>query len=159
MRSGRMDSVVTLRRGTFLDASALVAVLDRRDQHHEHAQGVLLKESAKVGVLITNPAVLAEAMVRIKGRKALSGVRLSEFRTICESLGAAKPFSIMPEELEILESAYQLAAKYADQRASFVDCFVYAHAKALGSPGSGRIGWLAPQHLFRCYPYGPHMGK
>lgn len=114
-----------MSKPVFVDTSAWFALESRRDRNHQRA-AALLPTLARSRPLITSNHVLGESytlMQKLLGHDAATG--------FIRSLNHSRRIEILftPQELE--KKAYQLLARYDDQRFSFVDATSFVWMKKL----------------------------
>lgn len=105
---------------TILDAGPLVAVLDRREEHHAWCCDVLKRVRAP---LVTREAVLTEALFLAAGpipRKTI-GAWLRAGYLMCEAANSDR-----------LALAFELMDQYASVPMSFADAYLVSLAQAQG---------------------------
>jgi len=114
-----------MSKPVFVDTSAWFALESRRDRNHQRASE-LLPTLARSRPLITSNHVLGESYTLMRkqlGHEAATG--------FIRSLNRSRRLEILftPQELE--KKAYQLLARYDDQRFSFVDATSFVWMKKL----------------------------
>lgn len=102
-------------RLAFVDTSALIALYDRRDTHHQHVRACLEKWD---GELVTTNAVIGETytFLRYSGHGALAQRILRE----------APPFAVEPFNASEEADARNILLQYHDQLFSYVDAISFA---------------------------------
>ena len=114
-----------MSKPVFVDTSAWFALESRNDKNHQRASE-LLSSLARSRSLITSNHVLGESytlMRKLLGHEAATG--------FIRSLDRSRRVEIIftPQELE--KKAYQLLARYDDQRFSFVDATSFVWMRKL----------------------------
>lgn len=114
-----------MSKPVFVDTSAWFALESRRDKNHRRA-AELLPTLVRSRPLITSNHVLGESytlMQKLLGHDAATG--------FVRSLNHSRRVEILftPQELE--KKAYQLLARYDDQRFSFVDATSFVWMRKL----------------------------
>jgi uncharacterized protein len=105
----------------FTDTSALIAVLNKKDQYHEQATTTLttiLKGPAK---LLITTHIFAETMTRI-ARKVSQQAAITAGTHIRNEARIA----IVTPTQEDIDQAWDIFQSYYDQQFSFVDCISFA---------------------------------
>jgi predicted nucleic acid-binding protein len=111
----------------FVDTSAFVALVDRRDRNHGAAKRILKALSRGRRPLVTSTYVLDET---------LTLVRLRIGHAVAVRFGEQLATTSWCRTLEVLEdtraAAWQIFVRYEDQDFSFTDCTSFALMHAMG---------------------------
>ncbi|MDD5673952.1 MAG: PIN domain-containing protein [Chitinivibrionales bacterium] len=111
----------------FTDTSALIALLNKKDQYHPEATAILKAILKKNSSLLITTHIFAETVTRIERR--ISPKKAVEAGSLIRK--NEKIRIVTPDESSI-EHAWQIYQKYQDQRFSFVDCISFATMKEMG---------------------------
>jgi predicted nucleic acid-binding protein len=111
----------------FVDTSAFVALVDRRDRNHAAAKRILKAISRERRPLVTSTYVLDET---------LTLVRLKIGHGVAVRFGEHLAATRWCRTIEVFEdtraAAWQIFVRYADQEFSFTDCTSFALMHAMG---------------------------
>ena len=111
----------------FVDSSAFVALVDRRDRHHASARRHLgLLEHARRR-LVTTTYIADEVITVVRMR-----INHSTAVATGEALFSSKWCELHDVHDDIRMSAWSLFVRYKDQRFSFTDCTSFALMHAMG---------------------------
>jgi uncharacterized protein len=110
-----------MSRDVFVDASAWIAVIDRRDKYHRAASGEYIRLIHERYLLVTTNLVIAEAYIIIRrtGGHAPAMHLLS-------SLRGSPRLSRVNSDTRLESLAEALLGKYADQDFSYIDAVSFA---------------------------------
>jgi predicted nucleic acid-binding protein len=111
----------------FTDTSAVIALLNKKDQYHSEATAILKSILKKNGSLLITTHIFAETVTRIERR--ISPHKAVEAGDLIRQNDKIK--IVTPNE-NTIEHAWQIFKKYQDQRFSFVDCISFATMKEIG---------------------------
>ena len=110
-----------MKNAVFFDTGAFLALVNNVDQLHEPAKAAL-EEVELLGSRVTTPFVLVEACTYLQRR-----VNAEAGRRLWESIVSGEAqVKLLPIEERDLARAHQIAAQYADQCFSWVDCTSFA---------------------------------
>ena len=116
-----------MSREVFIDASAWIAVSDRRDKYYGEAEKRYKQLVGDRQTLVTTNLVVAEAYIVIRR----TGGHAHAMRFLRSIRGSARLFKVYSDaELESL--AEELLRKYTDQDFSFADAVSFAVMQARG---------------------------
>jgi predicted nucleic acid-binding protein len=105
---------------TFVDTSGIVALVFQRDTRHAAAQAAWRGLLARRSALVTTDLVVAESVTLVRFRAGYElSVRLGE-RLL------ADPFEIVWATRPLVDNAWSVYRKYADQILSLCDCVSFA---------------------------------
>jgi hypothetical protein len=110
----------------FIDTSAFLALVDRRDRNHGAAKRFLRSASKKRIPLVTSTDVLDELVTLVRYR-----IDHATAVTAGESLLRSKLCRLLDVGDATREAAWQLFVRYADQTFSFTDCTSFSLMRAL----------------------------
>lgn len=110
----------------FIDTSAFLALVHRRDQAHQKAKGLYEEVVQSKQRLVTSNFVLHEAATVIKAR--LGPAQAIEFAKKLRASRLVETFAVTGE-IEV--AAWRLFEKYDDKLFSFTDCTSFAIMQAL----------------------------
>lgn len=111
---------------TFVDTSAFVALVDRRDKNHGAAKRFLRTASKKRVALVTSTDVLDELVTLVRYR-----IDHPTAVTVGESVLRSKLCRLLDVGDATREAAWQIFVRYADQTFSFTDCTSFALMRSL----------------------------
>ena len=110
-----------MKNAVFFDTGAFLALVNNVDQLHEQAKAAL-EEVELLGSRVTTPFVLVEACTYLQRR-----VNAEAGRRLWESIVSGEAqVKLLPVDERDLVRAHQIAAQYADQAFSWVDCTSFA---------------------------------
>lgn len=115
-----------LDKTLFVDTSALVAVLNRRDQYHGDASGKFVGALSEGTKFVTTSHVFAETTTRI-----LRGVGAQAAVAAGNAIRRQKEIDMVYPLSATTDQAWKIFAKYGDQGFSMVDCISFAVMKEL----------------------------
>ncbi len=101
----------------FLDASAWVALGNKKDHYHNVAQAIYEKILRERMVRVTSTWTIYEALSILKSR-----VGYDRARELWEIVTQPRLVSMMPVDIEIEESAVDIFFRYRDKDWGIIDC-------------------------------------
>lgn len=107
-----------------IDSGALLALVDRRDQHHTAAAQFVRDQHAISYVVLET--IFVETMTLVKAR--LGG---QPAITLGERLMRSQRFNLLPLNAQDREQTWMIFTRYQDKAWSYVDCSVLAVARRL----------------------------
>jgi uncharacterized protein len=111
----------------FVDTSAFVALVDKRDRNHVAAKRLLKRIARQKRQLVTSTYVLDETLTLI---------RLKIGHHVAVEFGENVAKTAWCRTIEVLEdtraAAWQIFVRYTDQRFSFTGCTSFALMQAMG---------------------------
>jgi len=110
----------------FVDTSALIALADRTDQHHQKATG-FMRNAQSIPEFHTSNYILDEVITRLR---FTAGLRVAI--KCAESLWASRLYHIHSIDQRIERAALVILKKYADHSLSFTDCTTIVLMDQLG---------------------------
>lgn len=110
----------------FIDTSAFVALVDRRDNNHRAAARALKALAKARTPLITSTYVADEVITLVRMRISHAAALVAG-----EALLRSKWCRLLEVDPATRESAFRLFARYDDQSFSFTDCTSFALMQAL----------------------------
>lgn len=110
----------------FIDTSALIALMNKKDQFHARAIDILALITKGNNDLIISSHVFAETVTRIARKVSAKQAILAG--NIIRNNDRIK--IIIPQE-NLIDDAWRIFQKYQDQTFSFVDCISFALMKEL----------------------------
>lgn len=115
-------------RTTFIDTSAFVALVDRKDRNHLAAKRTLKSLAQKRTPLVTSTYVVDEVITLLRMRLGHGiAVRAGD------ALLASRMCRLLEVDAGTRDSAWHIFVRYADQTFSFTDCTSFALMRALES--------------------------
>jgi uncharacterized protein len=108
----------------FTDTSALIAFLNKKDQHHIRAVSILETIMTGSSTLLITTHIFAETVTRIE--RKISAEQVVRAGTMIRKNARIK--IVVPQE-DIIDHAWNIFEKYQDQEFSFVDCISFAVMK------------------------------
>jgi uncharacterized protein len=113
-------------KSTFVDTSAFVALVDRKDRNHQAAKRTL-KALAKARTPLITSAYIADEVI------TLARMRLGHAIAVDtgEALLGSRWCRLMEVDHATRESAWNIFVRYDDQSFSFTDCTSFALMRAL----------------------------
>jgi hypothetical protein len=111
----------------FVDTGAFVALVDRRDKNHAAASRCLRRLAKASRPLVTSTYVLDEAITMLRfaaGHSAAVGFG--------ERLASTRWCRVHDVDDQLRSAAWEIFARYDDQRFSFTDCTSFALMRAMG---------------------------
>ncbi|MGH2768215.1 MAG: type II toxin-antitoxin system VapC family toxin [Actinomycetota bacterium] len=105
-------------RTVYIDSGAFIALIRRRDRHHERFRSHFSRLRADRDRLITSDAVISETVTRLRYDIGLHAV-LSFQRVIAGSAGHLR---IRDSDPRLRAAAFEVLAQYAELRLSYADC-------------------------------------
>ena len=105
----------------FTDTSALIAVLNKKDQYHEQAAAAYHDILNGSSFLLITTHVFAETLTRIARR-------VSQQAAIAAGTGIRNQarITMVTPTIDALDQAWKIFQSYNDQQFSFVDCISFA---------------------------------
>lgn len=110
----------------FVDTSALVALADRSDSHHQEAATLLRSLELVERTLVTSDYILEETITRL--RFILGHAPAVAF---VQAILSSRLYSIVGVDENVWRMAWERFKKYSDQDFSFTDCTSFVIMKAL----------------------------
>jgi uncharacterized protein len=110
----------------FIDTSAIIALMNKKDQFHARAIDILAAITKGSSDLITTSHVFAETVTRIERKVSAKQAILAG--NMIRNNDRIK--IIIPQE-GLIDNAWKIFQKYQDQGFSFVDCISFALMKEL----------------------------
>jgi predicted nucleic acid-binding protein len=111
----------------FVDTSAFIALLDPRDDCHDHAVHIEQTLSSQAMRLVTTNFVLDETYTGLRSKIQHSAIL--RFR---DSVRQSQRLSVVRITEAIEEQAWEIFARYEDKDFSFTDCTSFAVMQQLG---------------------------
>jgi predicted nucleic acid-binding protein len=110
----------------FIDTSALIAIMNKKDQYHARAIDIFTAIVKGNNNLIITSHIFAETITRIE-RKVSAKQAILAGKMLLNNNGIK---IIIPQE-GIIDNAWNIFQKYQDQEFSFVDCISFAVMKEM----------------------------
>lgn len=117
---GRVEPLI--RRSLLVDASAWVALLDRRDRCHPAARELWRTFLESRRSFLTSDYVLDEAYTLLRRRR--NGLRMAV--ALHDLLGRSRLVEVAQIELQLRAMAWEMFVTYDDRVRSFTDCTSFA---------------------------------
>lgn len=113
---------------TFVDTSAIVALVDAKDRNHALARQTLQRLAAAKMPLATSTDVIDEVITLVRRRLGHAAAV-----TAGEALLRSRWCRLMEVDLATREAAWSIFVRYDDQLFSFTDCTSFALMRTLGA--------------------------
>ena len=114
-------------KSTFVDTSAFVALVDRKDRHHGRAKRALRTFGKRRTPLVTSTYVADEVITLVRMRIGHeAAVRAGE------ALFGSRWCQLVDVDAAVRASAWSTFVRYSDHEFSFTDCTSFAVMHALG---------------------------
>lgn len=110
----------------FIDTSALIALMNKKDQFHARAIDILVTIKKGGSNLISTSHVFAETVTRIERKVSAKQAILAG-----NMIRNNERIKIIVPQKDIIDNAWKIFQKYQDQEFSFVDCISFALMKEL----------------------------
>jgi len=110
----------------FIDTSALIAIMNKKDQYHARAIDIFTATAKGKNSIIITSHVFAETITRIERKVSVKQAILAG-KMLLNNNGIK---IIIPQE-DIIDSAWNIFQKYQDQEFSFVECISFAVMKEM----------------------------
>jgi uncharacterized protein len=107
-------------RVVYVDSSALVALLWRRDRSHVRVRDHYFRLRNQKDLLLTSNLVVSETATRLRYDAGL--IAALGFRTLIEEGAAAGSLEIRYADSELEGKAWRIMERYSDRALSFADC-------------------------------------
>jgi len=114
----------------FVDSSAWIAVMLKREQHHSRAAKAFESFLSKGTPLVTTDYVLSETYTFIRHRTK-DFAKILRFDEIVAEAEKEKFLIVRWTDKKVFQEARRLLLKYSDQMFSFVDCVSFITAREL----------------------------
>jgi len=114
-------------RRVFVDTSAFIALLDPRDDCHDHAVHIEQALSSQTAQLVTTNFVLDETYTGLRGKIQHSAIL--RFR---DSVRQSQRLKVVRITEALEDQAWEIFARYDDKDFSFTDCTSFAVMQQLG---------------------------
>ena len=105
----------------FVDTSAFVALIDRKDRHHRAAKGFLRTAARQRRPLVTSTYIADEAITMVR-----MSIGHAEAVRLGERLPRSEWCRIVDVSQDLRAAAWELFVRYDDQNFSFTDCTSFA---------------------------------
>lgn len=109
----------------WVDTSAWIALLTRNDQHHSDALAIQARLRQQRMKLLTSDYIVDETVTWLRYRVSHTAAVAFWETTLRSTL-----VEVMPINRDLLEAAWGIFKKYADQELSFTDCTSFALMRA-----------------------------
>ena len=108
----------------FVDSGAWIALLNRRDQHHDDAAAILNNLGQQNVQLLTTDYVIDETVTWLRYR--VNHAIAVQFLNLIESSRATDVLTFVAIDRMLFQEAEQLFRQYDTARLSFTDCTSFA---------------------------------